>query len=420
MAENKYSIKEFTIQPLSGDLSSIDLRPGLVAMEYFEDILSPTVTARVIFSATEVIGSNGPQEVELFGGEPVAFDIEVPDFKNLDMTRHGMCIRKMSMDKTGRQGIYVLELVSKESITNETARVVKRFNKPISESVREIIGTLKSSKTIKVDSTSNNYNFIGNTRRPFDLITWLCPKSVPSDNGTPGFFFFETQDGYNFLSANNLLKGGGGQYAQIYSQKENRKNPGEKENNFKILTSSTMKNNDIMLSLRLGMYSNNSIYYSMWDNKYSSVKFTLKQEYDKNIKTSADKKGKSSAPKLPQGLEDFPSRYIVRALDSGNLTEAGKLEKDQNLPKYQAISTVRYSLLYSQVLNIIIPCNPELKAGQLIEVEIPRPSSKQNKDMESTASGKYVIASLCHRFDENRKAFTSLSLIKDSYEYVTT
>ena len=71
------------------------------------------------------------------------------------------------------------------------------------------------------------------------------------------------------------------------------------------------------------------------------------------------------------------------------------------------------------MLNIIIPCNTELKAGQLIECDIPRPSSRENKDMESTASGKYVIASLCHRFDENRKAFTSLSLIKDSYEYTT-
>jgi hypothetical protein len=417
MAENKFSYKEFTVQPLSGSVSSIDLRPGIIGMEYFEDILSPTITAKIVFSATEVLGPNGPQEVELFGGESVSFDIEVPSFQNLDITEHGMCVRKISADKSGRQGLYVLELVSKESLSNETSRVVKRFNKPISESVREIIQTLKTTKPIKVDPTFNNYNFIGNTRRPFDLVTWLCPKSVPSDNGTPGFFFYETQDGYNFLSANNLLKGGGGQYSQIYSQKENRENPGDPKNNFKILKSNIAKNNDIMLSLRLGMYANNSIYYSLWDNKYSSTKFTLKQEYNKKIQTSS---GSSPAPKLPQGLEDYPSRYIVRALDAGNLTEAGKLEKDQNLPKYQAISTVRYSLLYSQVLNIIIPCNPELKAGQLIEIEIPRPSSKENKDTESTASGKYVIASLCHRFDQNRKAFTSLSLIKDSYEYVTT
>jgi hypothetical protein len=107
-------------------------------------------------------------------------------------------------------------------------------------------------------------------------------------------------------------------------------------------------------------------------------------------------------------------------LDPGALTAANKFDNDQDLPKYQAESAVRYSLLYSQVLNIIIPCNTDLRAGQLIQCEIPRPSSSKNKDMESTASGKYVIASLCHRFDPNRKAFTSLSLIKDSYEFITT
>lgn len=418
MAENRYSIQEFKIQPLSGNLESLDIRGGVVAFEYYEDILSPTITATVIFSATEVKNSDG--DVEIFGGEGVIFDIEVPDFPNLDFTENGMCVRKVSADKTGRQGIYVLELVSKESISNETTRVVKRFETKIDESVKEIIKALKTKKEIKTDKTFNKYNFVANTRRPFDLAIWLCPKSVPEDNGTPGFFFYETQDGYNFRSANNLLKGDGGIVKTPYTQKETRNNPGNKENNFKILNSSVSKNNDVMLSLRMGMYSNNNLFYNMYENTYTPIQFKLKQEFSKNLKTSSDKKGKDAAPKLPEGLEDSPSRYIVKALDTGNLTKAGVFEKSENLPKYQAISTVRYSLLYSQVLNIIVPCNTELRAGQLIECEIPKPSSKENKNTESTASGKYIIASLCHKFDENRKAFTSLSLIKDSYEYITT
>lgn len=416
MAENKYAINEFNVKSLSPGVENIDLSSAIIGMEYFEDILSPTVTAKVLFSATEIETKDGPQEVELFGGESVSFELEVPDFGSLDLTENGMVIRKISADKTGRQGIYLLELVSKEAISNETVRSVKRYAKPISESVREIIAELKSPKQVNADDTFNKYNFLGNTRRPFDIVTWLCPKSVPEDNGTPGFFFFENKDGFNFLSANNLLNGGGGIYGQTYYQSEKPDNPGNPSNNFKILSSNIAKNNDIMLSLRLGMYSNKSIFYNIYDNTYDDVKFTLKEQYNKKLNTSSES---ASPPKLQEGLEDFPSRNIVRTLDVGNLTPAGKYEKDQNLPKYQAISSVRYSLLYSQVLNIIIPCNTELKAGQLIECDIPRPSSRENKDMESTASGKYVIASLCHRFDENRKAFTSLSLIKDSYEYTT-
>lgn len=423
MAENTYSIEEFKVIPLSGDLDEFNLREGVITFEYYENILSPSVTAKVIFSASDSIGTKSG-DIEIFGGEQVLFEIGVPSFDNLDFTSNGLNVRKISADKTGRQGIYVLELVSGESISNETARVVKRYDKKIEESVKDILtNVLKTSKNVKTDSTFNKYSFIGNTRRPFDVITWLCPKSVPGDNGTPGFFFYETQDGYNFLSANNLLKGGGGTFDTPYIQAENRGNPGDPKNRFKVIESNITKNNDILLSLRLGMYSNNSLFYNIWDNTYEPVKFSLKEDgfgKDQKLATSANVKGKSAAPKLPDGLEDYPSRYLVKALDVGNLTPEGQLETKENLPKYQAVSSVRYSLLYSQVLNIIIPCNTKLRAGQLIECELPKPSSSKNKNTESTASGKYVIASLCHKFDQNRRAFTSLTLIKDSYEYVTT
>jgi hypothetical protein len=164
------------------------------------------------------------------------------------------------------------------------------------------------------------------------------------------------------------------------------------------------------------MYSNESLFYNAFTQELTPIKFTLKEKFGKETQnTSKD----LSSPKLQDKLEDTISRISLKMLDPGALTAANKFDNDQDLPKYQAESAVRYSLLYSQVLNIIIPCNTDLRAGQLIECEIPRPSSRRNKDMESTASGKYVIASLCHRFDLNRKAFTSLSLIKDSYEFIT-
>ena len=144
MAENKYAINEFNVKSLSPGVENIDLSSAIIGMEYFEDILSPTVTAKVLFSATEIETKDGPQEVELFGGESVSFELEVPDFGSLDLTENGMVIRKISADKTGRQGIYLLELVSKEAISNETVRSVKRYAKPMNT----YINPLKHIKTI--------------------------------------------------------------------------------------------------------------------------------------------------------------------------------------------------------------------------------------------------------------------------------
>ena len=84
MAENRYATQEFIVTPVSGS-PIIDLIPGLIALEYYEDILSPTITAKVLFSATEILFKDSSEEVKLVGGELVSFDILVPDFQNLNI-----------------------------------------------------------------------------------------------------------------------------------------------------------------------------------------------------------------------------------------------------------------------------------------------------------------------------------------------
>lgn len=73
MAENKYAIQEFIATPVdpNSELKSINLKPGIIGLDYYEDILSPTITAKVLFSATEIVTQNGSEEVKLVGGEKI-------------------------------------------------------------------------------------------------------------------------------------------------------------------------------------------------------------------------------------------------------------------------------------------------------------------------------------------------------------
>ena len=60
----------------------------------------------------------------------------------------------------------------------------------------------KNYREEDIEETQQSYEFIGNDRKPFHIITWLANKSIPAD-GTPGassgFFFFETQRVRHFL-----------------------------------------------------------------------------------------------------------------------------------------------------------------------------------------------------------------------------
>ena len=76
---------------------------------------------------------------------------------------------------------------------------------------------------------------------------------------------------------------------------------------------------------------------------------------------------------------------------------------------------MRYNLLHSIILRIQVPCNTELRAGDVITLEI---ESQQEDKVESPTdeqqSGNYLIMHLCHHFDTTR-SFTSLTLVRDSY-----
>ena len=76
---------------------------------------------------------------------------------------------------------------------------------------------------------------------------------------------------------------------------------------------------------------------------------------------------------------------------------------------------MRYNLLHAHICNIQIPCNLELEAGDLIEIELESVSDqKELGQFDETQSGKYIILHLCHHFDEKR-SITSLTLVRDTY-----
>ena len=50
----------------------------------------------------------------------------------------------------------------------------------------------------------------------------MCKKSIPAEGKDPGYFFYETQDGYNFRSIDGLIKKGiesfdNEEYAQMHT-----------------------------------------------------------------------------------------------------------------------------------------------------------------------------------------------------------
>ena len=101
-------------------------------------------------------------------------------------------------------------------------------------------------------------------------------------------------------------------------------------------------------------------------------------------------------------------------LDIGSL-DYQNLTPNNDPREWQAKSPMRYNLLHSQMMEIQVPCNLELRAGDVIKVEIERQGDdKELGGLDEHTSGKYLILHLCHHFDSKR-SFTSMTLARDTY-----
>jgi hypothetical protein len=95
-----------------------------------------------------------------------------------------------------------------------------------------------------------------------------------------------------------------------------------------------------------------------------------------------------------------------------SLEVSSKINSDQTL--YQSQSLMRYNILFTQTLSIIVPSNTNLRAGDIIECRFPKITQSNAKEYDTETSGLYMIKELCHHFDATR-SYTSMKLIRDTF-----
>ena len=412
-------IRKFEIsgKDLSGSETQQSGKATLADIRYYENVLSNTITLSVGIQDTEDLLDKLP----IRGGEKVEIDLRDANNKKLNPTLYVNKVNNVLSDTL--ESNYFLELASEELFKNDLSRVVKRYDGKISDSVEKILKEatfkgegLKTQKKIKVDETLINYNFIGNNRKPFYVCTWLASKSVPAKpgEGTAGYLFFETQDGFQFRSIDGL-------FAQKPKKNYILSNTQSKSSEYtgKVLKYSIDRDVNLQNNLTLGAYSNRSIYFNFYDYKYIDQSFDLK---DQVVNTG----GTETIGKSIENFGDGPSRIMTRILDVGTLP-AGKSTEDEletwksdptkptfDAPKTMVQSVMRYNQIFSIKINIMIEADFTLKAGDIVHCDFPEVSTSKSSGYNKQSSGIYMISSLCHRLTSDQSS-TSLTLVRDSF-----
>ena len=427
---NNFILKQCSLFPsevnpvLDGEYG---LLAGVQSIDYYESITSPSISVQI--RILDVDGSLTAKGV--YGGEKLAVsmktvedsEFEEKEFK-LVPEKHELILNTIGNLTSGvKQQTATLEFVSKDLIKNETARINKRYVGNVTDSVKNILGGsdvkdadkkgINTTKTLESDQAANNYAFVGNKHKAFDIIHRLQAKAGGSgfdddSKSDYGFLFFENHDGYHFKSMRALF--------EPEPEFEYTKLEGSSSTDFKIEDYNFSNGNDVVINLKSGLYNNEAIFVELDKTKITTVKFNMSDVEDLSFKP----------PELPiklDGDQSKPSKIMLRVIDTGvhqHYEENSTKEKDRqpvaDLPVYQNKAYARFALLNSQSLNITVGLNPDLRAGQTIMVKFPTTEYKKEMGDEKSndISGKYLISHLRHEF-EGGEFRTHLRLIRDLF-----
>jgi hypothetical protein len=388
-------------------ISGVDEKTRTVSFDYYESIFSPVVSANISLLDTGRLSSRLPIE----GNESVSFSIR-SKLGVLDYTKTPLKLLGAPVGaKDPNREIVAMSLMSDMAIQNLKTTISDKYTGKISDSVRKILKDhlgVPSEKLSNIDGTSNSYKFLGSSKDAFKIIIELCQKSIPyGSDDIPGYFFYENQRGIHFKSISKLISQEPYPIPYVY----NTLLKTDETHDYRILSYTASRNQTTLNALKSGVYCTRNIFFDPRKLEYKELIFRITSEGnmqlgDKNIKkpNTLGKKVKVSDDFVKED-SDF-TRTHFHILDVG-MMDTKSTDVNNSAMEWQAYSTARYNILFSKILNIVVPCNPNLLAGGLINVLV-----KGDDEYDDIESGKYLIVNLCHHFDTTR-SYTSLTLAKD-------
>ena len=405
---------------------NVSVAGGTIRLMYYESILQDSIKATITFADTgnSIDNKTVIEGLPMVGQEKVFLKFRDNNEQTLDLVLYINKVTPLADDTT--KSMVQIDLASKEFIMNEKVRLNTRFDGKISDHIKKILtdqNYLGTEKNVDIEETSNNYNFIGNNKKPYYAMNWLSKRAVPNlpdaKGNTAGYFFFETSEGFKFKSIDSMLSQEK-KKSIIYNQ-----TPDSRGTNIpagydvKALDYSKDNRVDVQEKLKMGAFSTRTVLFDPFNCYYEVITPNAKEK-EKSLKLAGKELCVLNPEFNKEGANKEFSRTTYMLLDKGTLPVGDskqQIEKstEENFdPKNilnQAI--MRYNQLYSIKTTVTIPGDFSLHAGDVVFIDAPE-LAPETKEVSKENGGLYIIADLCH-YISPKETYTKLNLVRDSF-----
>ena len=329
-----------------------------------------------------------------------------------------------------KASVLSLHFASQEVYKNAISKISRSYKGSCSDIVDKIFRDkeyLDSDKEITIEETNGLRKIVFPSMKPFKAIDMLCRQSNSKNfKDSPSYLFYETTKGYNFRSIDGLC-------SQEPKMTYEENVPDRVEGGVKNIDVNLRTINEFAVigprntndNIYEGMLSSNIKIHDIYNKKINYFTYNYFDEFDKDIHLEDKPYISESKDKLSnKGLADYSN-----AMNFVTITSNGKsFDEPDNYPyapdDLEKIVMRRNSRLRqfqnSITLNMMIPGNTFIKAGDVLEIKIGASSTVTDRTNDPNYTGKYLITKIRHNFNNSKtdvRHTINMTVVKDSVNY---
>lgn len=412
MAENGiYNSKDYEIKQLelinSGG-QTIDLRNIFLEMQIFQDLYSSVMNGNILINE----GNDTFGNFYLCGNEYLKVSIDKPGL-NRPLERLFRIYKATDRKPSSDSGqVYVLHFCSDEMISSESLVVSKAYK---TTKIRDVVSDIlvkelavDPQRIASLEQTSGSFDLIIPGYRPFEAIQWVTARGY--DQKKFCYFFFENKNGFNLTSLQTLLKQK--PYKKLKYELKNTEGNDPALNKDSIDNFVILNDFDMITSISNGSFSSRLLSIDIFTQKFENIDYSLLTAEAQGNLLNKFKPVNSFKNSKDQTLFNSPYAFFRTYLSINDTAS----EKSNDIKYWMQPRAMHMSLLNHFKIQITIPGDIELKAGDIVEYEFPSFESANagGKKLDKARTGKYLVASINHKFGGD--TFESIvELVADSF-----
>lgn len=423
-----YYLEHITLISPSGN--KIDLRKILRELSIHEDIFSFSVSGYIkLEDALGVIDAynlTGNEYIQIVYGKTP----DDPDMHNKTYKVYKLGDRAPSGNFMSEY--YTLYFCSDELILSEQMKISKAYKGyQVNDIIYDILTEqlqVPADKIVNIQDTMGLYDFVVPRFKPFEAISWVSNYARPSVGKGADMLFFETKDGFNFRSLQNMFKDSSYRTFKYQQKNMNDEQQSFEEKSKTIIAFEFPKAYDRLEGINSGTFANKLISLDPIQ-RIKTVTIFNYNKYEADTETTS-----LNGSSLIDNFQNRFGKTLYSSYDSsfklatgnsnqskdGYLSGTEAASKDIFIEEYVPNRTAQINLAMLTTMKIVVPGYAGLMVGQVVEVFFPSTGALGDtgtvvRSEDKNYSGKYLITALRHIIQPSVSAYqTVLELAKDS------